>query len=310
MASPLSWLQGCKSAQLKAVATLAGISSSGTKPVLISRLLQDLRRSLLVLPTRDASVAELPQTPHHSIVSIDMGIRNLAYCRLSLPARAAPATLPTLTEWTRIAISRPPDPSTSQVREAFDPATFAQHAHALISTIMASQPPAHILIERQRFRSNGAAMVLEWTLRVNMFEAMLYAVLTTLTARGLWSGTVHAVMPDKVSAFWVGRTSGKGAAKQTKEKKVGLVEKWLEEGEKMALEGRAKEVGRAFSEKRKGPKKVVVLAEGEDMDGKVVDIGKLDDLADCVLQGMAWLEWEKNRKSLVSNGLSAMNRLL
>ena len=36
------------------------------------------------------------------------------------------------------------------------------------------------------------------------------------------------------------------------------------------------------------------------------EMGKLDDLADCLLQGMAWIRWEENRRGVLEGGLEAL----
>lgn len=54
-------------------------------------------------------------------------------------------------------------------------------------------------------------------------------------------------------------------------------------------------------------------AEGEEVgdgqDGVEAGIGKLDDLADCLLQGVAWVKWQENRRVLVDGGVEALDGL-
>ena len=258
-----------------------------------------------------------------------MGIRNLAYCRLLVPqlkpaAKSGDLTgldKPVVTEWTRIAVSQKSgvksDAAQAIWKENFDPATYCQHAYDLVTTLLATQHPTHILIERQRFRSMGGSAVQEWTLRVNMFEAMIYAVLETLSKRGMWRGTVHAIAPAKVSKFWLGdreeiEGSGSKSAK-AKTAKVDLVGKWLEGKGGFELEGQATELGEAYLRKRRVTKRVVVkepeLSEGKGKSDISVEIGKLDDLADCLMQGMAWIQWERNRRMIMEEGLKALDVL-
>lgn len=79
----------------------------------------------------------------------------------------------------------------------------------------------------------------------------------------------------------------------------------MEEGDGergFGLEGQAREMGERYLWKRRGGKRVKVK-EG------MVEIGKLDDLADCFLQGMAWIQWEKNRMLIMSRGIEALEEL-
>ena len=93
---------------------------------------------------------------------------------------------------------------------------------------------------------------------------------------------------------------------------------YMEEG-RFNIEGSARELGEAFLRKRKRVKDVKVrprsivgpttgISEKEEVEVEV-EIGKLDDLADCVLQGMAWVQWEGNRRKIVEEGESALNQL-
>lgn len=328
MASKLAWLSTCKAAQLKAIATATGINSSGTKAILIARLQQDLVLRPFA-PAEAGNGKKKPQPPH-SIISIDMGIRNLAYCHLTLPldwTTTHPPRAPTLTDWTRIAISSAQASTSPPSKEAFDPATYAQHAHTLIVSLLRHRPN-QILIERQRFRSMGGAAVQEWTLRVNMFEAMLYAVLGTYAARRLWAGTVHPVAPGKVSKFWLGdadaepmapATTGSASAR-TKTAKIKLVAAWLEARDRFELEGPAAQMARLYLERqRRGKKSRSGRKARADADippethagarASPEPINKLDDLADCLLQGMAWIRWEQNRTAILARGLDALDEV-
>ena len=340
MASRLSWLGSCTSAQLGFLARAVGVNSSGTKPILTSQLLEHLPKGYLG-PHKSQ---EIPQQSCR-ILSIDMGIRNLAYCCLVLPhTRRHMATdvgKPMVHDWTRIAISEDstkskqakalvPNKATGEVgrsgevkvsnaKEAFDPATFSQHAYDLVNTLLDDLKPTHILIERQRFRSMGGSAVQEWTLRVNMFEAMIYAVLKTLSERGYWRGVVHPIAPSKVSNFWITNKQsdlkeGPGSkSARTKTAKVELIADWLEEGAQFELEGAAAQLGDAYLRKtRRGSssslkqrKLLASKAQGVAMD----PVGKLDDLADCLLQGMAWIKWEKNRRLIIAKGIDALDNL-
>ncbi|KAL6714943.1 hypothetical protein ACLMJK_007203 [Lecanora helva] len=327
MAHYLNWLHGCKSTQLKAIARAVGVNSSGTKSLLTTQLERHLPHG-----HDKGNATTASPSKKHDIISIDMGIRNLAYCRIIVPcssssAKASGDEIPVISEWARIEIAKQANkaknPKELKTKEVFDPATYSQYAFNLVTTLLSGSPnrPTDILIERQRFRSMGGSAVQEWTLRVNMFEAMIYAVLKTLAEKGAWQGNVFPVAPAKVSKFWLGEKEGSdevggGGSKSAKTKtaKVQLVGRWLEErcagGLPLDLRGKAKEIGTAYQEKRNGKRdrKPIVEVVGGSSDGAAVsaELGKLDDLADCLLQGVAWIKWEKNRKLILSNGIDAL----
>ena len=313
MAAQLSWLTTCKASQLRAVAVATGINSGGTKPILTSRLLDALQQDKLDRIYN----GNLKQ---HRIISIDMGIRNLAYCRLALPSHwpspsHPPSALPVIEAWDRIAIAQKADVNTftidgtpnAAVKESFDPLTYSEHAYFFVNKLLfsSSHPaPTEILIERQRFRSMGGSAVQEWTLRVNMFEAMLYAVLKTLHSEGKWHGTVHPVPPSKVRKFWLNDAEVTREEKGNgKRDKIDLVNRWLNDEEHdFELSEGALETACLWRRKRSGGK-------GKGKDKVAVKMGKLDDLADCLLQGLAWISWEQNKRTLVRDGLAALENI-
>lgn len=166
-----------------------------------------------------------------------------------------------------------------------------------------------------------------------MFEAMIYAVLGSFKGMGRWRGEVQGVAPGRVSRFWLDELEGEGEGEEdgigegkggkrrvskgerSKAAKIAIVEGWLgmRDGERgFGLEGGAEEMGKRFLRKRRGGKRVkvgekIVGREGEG--GGEVEIGKLDDLADCLLQGMAWVQWEKNRRLVMEKGVRALDEL-
>lgn len=195
--------------------------------------------------------------------------------------------------------------------EAFAPSSLSKTAYG-VTTELLDLKPSTILIERQRFRSGGASTILEWTIRVNMLESMLWACLGTLRASNsdIASLDVQAVDPARVAHFWteglagiplwpskdifvpgseLGATITEAVAKKgkvDKKAKVAIVKSWVAgESETVALtfEGQAAEISEAFKQAR---------------GGRLLAGGKLDDLADCLLQAVAWARWNENRKAL------------
>lgn len=219
----------------------------------------------------------------------------------------------------------------------FTPQNLAEAAYALVCSLLVQYQPTDILIERQRFRTFSGPAVQEWTLRVNLLEHMIWACLETLrttsrqdsadksalgaAVRGV--ETVSEVSPAKVAKFWcsgvkqdLGPEMEKGAGmlnmmsgtpaalKITKADKIAVVQGWVDawktgsgadDSVRLDFAGEAAQTAGAFQSvqgKRKARKKKG--EEGDDVDS----IGKLDDLADCLLQGVAWVKWEENRRKL------------
>ena len=309
-------------ATLKSQLTYLGVATSGIKSVLTARL----ERALRVPRLPSTSVMDDAKDLGHKretrsekmrardekrrlgdgdairILSVDMGIRNLAFCVVDVqmdwkratpkvkstrktkesktaPARAQRepdtsgdrqhATLQAdmhVVAWRRIDVADevnrtigeiPPTPGADPASDdaaaqaAYHPSMLSRTAHALLTRTLLPYAPAVILLERQRFRSGGGAAVLEWTVRVNMLEAMLWAVLRTLQSSCSSQGAapsdppwaVEPVSPKAVGAFWVGgrrladpdasadapgpASERKSTAKAEKKAKIALVRSWL-----------------------------------------------------------------------------------
>ncbi|KAJ5556437.1 hypothetical protein N7494_000352 [Penicillium frequentans] len=355
----MPWLPSLKSAQLQRIARATGIQSSGTKGVLVERIRSELRNNV------QAVHESKPRDESHSrewrILSIDMGIRNLAFAFMVVPCplstdttsssssgdeqikRSEPA-IPELQAWKRLSVldglSDLTNPSATTIsdsestldsitkeKESYSPNTYASTAYNLLTTLLSTYNPTHILIERQRFRSAGSSAVQEWTLRVGVFEGMLYAILHTLRQeRGLDGILVEGVEPKRVVGFWdeigAGGTksstdSGSEAsdagkrltAREVKKAKIGIVGGWVEGSLAEPIEGftgkvvvgdddTVKEIAGAYVRKWRG--------ERAKKNGNG-DVGKLDDLADCLLQGVTWLEWQVMRERIVRERIKALD---
>lgn len=332
-------------AALQTLCSSCGLRKTGTKRILLQRL-------------RLAAKHFQPLPPEARILSIDLGLKNFAFSLLSpitLPPKPKPKpkstikpptpptnplplkTPTTLHAWHRLDLTLPTTTTQQTLlldNDAFSPAALSALTVDLIKTHLLPLRPTHVLIERQRFRTGGAAAIFEWTLRVNTLEAMLHAGFAALdweggeggagekgSGSGLWRGRVHSVLPRAVVGFMfpsgegVGEDGGEegkgkkkvgsGAAYQVlKRKKVDVLGRLL--GEKGGLvlpeKGQASEMTRLFLaalEKRgqRGGRRKTA-AGGEE--GEVEElVTKMDDLSDAVLQGMVWLQWQRNLEALI-----------
>ncbi|KAI0547379.1 mitochondrial resolvase Ydc2 [Xylaria curta] len=338
--------------QLKRLSFLCGLPVGGRKEELITRLNAAVGNAPLPSRSRAGPV----------VLSIDLGIRNLAFSLLapvssSVPvsrkanpksknngANPPPSFLGTspptikLHAWQRLSLLENPTGVLVQngdedlldvdtTAEVFAPAALAKTANTFLQeTVLQFKPlPTHILIERQRWRSGGAAAIQEWTVRVNTLEAMLHASLRTLRDVGVWKGEVLSVRPERVGQLFLdaeglitrratpkrepeedetGASTTKSRRKrttstETKKLKIELLNQWLSQGDLVVRPGTA-EAGHmldAYRDASKGSKrsrsKRVTEEDGPKGDLLTLD-KKLDDLTDSLMQGMAWLRWQEN----------------
>ncbi|KAJ5814103.1 uncharacterized protein N7503_000853 [Penicillium pulvis] len=352
----MPWLPSLKSVQLQRIARATGIQSSGTKGVLVERIRCELWNN--VQAVHESKQRDESHSREWRVLSIDMGIRNLAFAFMVVPCPLSISTssisgeeqierskqaIPELQAWKRLSVldglSDLTNPSATSIsdfesilnpitkeKESYSPNTYASTAYNLLTTLLSTYNPTHILIERQRFRSAGSSAVQEWTLRVGVFEGMLYAILHTLRQeRGLNGILVEGVEPKRVVGFWdeigaggtkISTDSGSEVsdagkrltAREVKKAKIGIVGGWVEgslSGPNEGFTGKVvvgqndtvKEIAGAYVRKWRG--------ERAKKNGNG-DVGKLDDLADCLLQGVTWLEWQVMRERIVREGIKAL----
>ncbi|KAI1471232.1 Ydc2-catalyt-domain-containing protein [Daldinia caldariorum] len=358
-----------KAVHLKQLASLCGDKTTGRKSDLVERL---VALSQAAKPKRPAT------KDSRLVLSIDLGIRNLGFSLISLAAPSKPLSPRTLTvddlrrpppvrlhRWQRRELL-PPLEDGVEDPDRYSPASLAVATDRLVRHDLLPLKPTHVLIERQRWRSHGAAAVQEWTLRVNTLEAMLHATFRTLKELGHWDGEMVPMAPNRVTRFWppppglaVSEEAPKKkrssrAAKEEKEEKEEEVE--VEEEDEAvaeAVKGKTRKTTKSAkssqnSKKLKigvltgwlaetGKSEIIQPANG-DMENAVAwvrsklsrtgkgkrksssttpDVGdlirgtgsqKLDDLTDCLLQGVTWLKWEENKATLLRE--DAVMRLL
>lgn len=126
------------------------------------------------------------------------------------------------------------------------------------------------------------------------------------------------VLPSKVGRYWLLEGAGEddgvkkagkkgkegaslGAAERSKARKMGIVREMVRSGSGVTLEGQAEEMGGLVMGKAEGKKKKKA--------DKGQGLGKFDDLADCLLQGLAWVKWEENKRLVWEMGKEALDLL-
>lgn len=239
-----SWLERLQSWQLKQLAFLTGLKSTGTKleiGTVLSQSLDDLQ----------------PSSTTTRILSIDMGVKNLAFCLLETRQNAWQSRPEQkihskqgqnslrLLEWQRLDVSGrlmhshknklgsmmkvvpkatspisvplqagidDTDLPTKEQANMYSPSSLSKVAYSLATEFIKYRPDK-ILIERQRFRSGGAPAIQEWTVRVNMLESMIWASLETMHNQHMGSlvkrdeafPEVLEMSPRRIGLFWLGQ---------------------------------------------------------------------------------------------------------
>jgi cruciform cutting endonuclease 1 len=328
-------LSALKAKSLQHIAFLTGVPSTGTK----SHMLEQLHGTL-----------EHPWMSNGKtrILSVDMGIRNLAYCVIDVPAhRHVTDSKLHVQSWKRLdllekmgpAVAIPPSGSDSGdaegrpdvvakaiLKNSFTPSIMSKVALQVAQDFLAHKPDI-LLIERQRFRSGGGSAIQEWTIRVNTLESMLWACFETLkhSQTRLYEDTfpvVHEVAPKRVASFWTAsrdaqlpsadlfeadysppklKAAGRKekAASKGKKEKIAVLRSWLvgRGGVSLDFSPETQATAAAFATGLKRRKSKGDETSGADM--VLERETKLDDLADCVLQGAAWVRWEENRRAIL-----------
>lgn len=214
--------------QLQAVLTRIGSATSGKKDVLVTRLRHDMQR-----PRLSTSGGPIKRT---RILSIDMGIRNLAYCvvdvtrkdlKISTNVTSKPKFNMNVSAWRRLDVGEEnpriasyTSPIVNEFAEdneeredPYTPSALSKTAHSLVARTLLPYKPDIILIERQRWRSASSAAIQQWTVRVNTLEGMLWAILTAFrdetsfsrnpAQETMYDYRIFGVDPKRVGNFWI-----------------------------------------------------------------------------------------------------------
>lgn len=327
-----------KASQLHQLAVALGSACSGTKTTIVSGILRTLTSapSGVFQPSDHSASTCTDRIQPTSIISIDMGIQNLAFAHLLAPQFSARElrdagavnipNLPILGAWERLTIFPTELQHGLEGKPAkaglYSPSRYADAAYRFISSILKEYQPDHILIEQQRFRSGGNSAVAEWTIRVGVFEGMLHAVLQTLREENAGKARlpiVASISPARTVHFWLkrsGRSDGlpepkKITGREGKQARIDIVgQSFLDSNHRLVdvAAGKAKAMEIAFTEKwqatpgaAKALKRRKMAPAKADAKRSAPKQFKLDDLADCLLQGMAWLEWQKMRQMVLQD---------
>jgi cruciform cutting endonuclease 1 len=261
---------------LQALLTRIGSASSGTKDVLHARFQRDVTRPrLFALRPEWAARQKKDWGRKLRIISIDMGIKNLAYCDIQVDYPDQDAMKPTIDimRWDNVNLSdvtrdlrRPlPNPTLSKERKEVDEESdpyslwvLSEAANNFIQRTILEVRPDIILIERQRWRSAGSAAIQQWTVRVNTLEAMLWAGLEARRTERIVrypklkededlnprNYETYSVDPKRVGQYWLGQLA------KAMEEKQGSPLPGIEVGEIEGGKAAGKKIPRSKAEKK------------------------------------------------------------
>ncbi|SAL99713.1 hypothetical protein [Absidia glauca] len=200
-------LQTLKAAELQQVASACGVTMYGTKSVVTERLTTHFANLYDQAARRGSSIATLDDLLPPSVLSFDMGYRNLGFVQLSKDRH--------IKAWQVLDLEL-----TNFHASAMVP-IVRQFVHDRIRPLMV--PHLHIVIEQQRARSASSHGIFEHTLRVNTVEALLWSTLSEIEPHC----PMEPILRQPVDKLW---QDDLDLTLHKKKASVALVKGWLEQG--------------------------------------------------------------------------------
>ncbi|KAG5520161.1 hypothetical protein PMAC_001238 [Pneumocystis sp. 'macacae'] len=292
--------------QLRTLAIKCGILNNGSKDELITRILKETSKTRLINEHYTS----------HRILSIDVGIRNLALCSMIVPS-----TIPKdfdsidhkniiINEWDKLSVEVENIECNKGIKKMYKPVDYSFLAYKVAKSFLEKFKPRTILIERQRYRTLNTNTIHEWIIRVNMFEHMLHAVFRCFKEEKIWNdpeADILSIDPTRITSLWtkkniilkeqtfIGHNLPKNifmnsvrenliylkpSTLRSKKIKTKIVDSLLRINSIFNFENTQITIKDFISQK------------------KDKNILKIDDLADCFLQGVSWVIWEQNKWKL------------
>jgi cruciform cutting endonuclease 1 len=216
-----------------------GAPTSGTKEVLQSRLFREFIQWKSAIHNNRGRLLN-----NTRILSIDMGIKNLAFCVARVGQTIEGKNSMNVISWRRLDLTddmmmsnkKHTQDLTTNARytrgdDPFAPEFLSYTAWTLMRHNLMRYRPNVVLIERQRWRSSSSSAIQQWTVRVNSLEAMLWAVLRTME----WENkmlpqsqrnqtkkemTLCAVDPKRAGTYWLDNATPLSTPAPSKKKVV------------------------------------------------------------------------------------------
>ncbi|ODV94106.1 hypothetical protein PACTADRAFT_76741 [Pachysolen tannophilus NRRL Y-2460] len=326
------------------------ISTAASKARLIENVASSLETKSLIFNPLKSVKNNGHGDDNFKILSIDMGIKHFAYCKISIKKSQSFKGKPVIDEWNKMNLinwSSSVIPSGATGTLEFTPLNYSKLSNELIFELIYSNGynPDLILIERQRFRTMGNSNVLENILKSNILENMLFSSLTTLNRYDStkFQSLLVSSSPLTMTNYWVNYktmavNNGKkideninsppNNAENSKKIRIKLVSNWITnninkdfdrtpitlnnknlEKETATSNIHLQKILDIKSDSRKlyefmnflkKPHSSITNASNSNsrVVQKLLEKEKGDDLADCLLHGLSWFNFEKNKDTI------------
>ncbi|ANZ76183.1 BA75_02505T0 [Komagataella pastoris] len=257
----------------------------------------------------------------YSIVSIDVGVKNFAFTRFQLQGGdvfKSRSSLPSILEWFKLDLEQ------FEGMKIFSPLAYSKMAYYLVENLIFKISdaelftPSVLLIERQRFRSNGGSSVLESVIKSNIIENMIISNVYTMgQMNNKYKTKIVSSSPASMVNFWTNYKMSDGStylsmnSKNSKNSRITLVDRWFDAllkgapasfilGDQLASRITNKEL--ALLARCKNPsRRIYLLMEMLNKPSIGSSVVKGDDLADSLLHGLSLLRFEQNKVKLREN---------
>ncbi|ORX46740.1 ribonuclease H-like protein [Hesseltinella vesiculosa] len=271
--------------QLRQLALSFGLQVGGAKPVLMDRISTHCNKTLARMPNLIATVKSTPWQSEKqrmqwiqtmlpsSVLSFDLGYRNLAFVVMDRHQ--------CIQHWELVDLSMPK--GYSYHPSVFLPLVRDRLVNGRIAPLL-NQPNLAIdavLVEQQRARTGGSAIVFEHTLRVNTVETILWTTLTQM-APAIPKLAVPRRLVDETWTKDASLVDELTTPQLASKKRMGthLMTAWLEQGK--------------------------VTCVDDAMKQQFINAKKKDDLSDCLMQALAWYRWQTNTLTFLCDHIHSL----